>query len=280
MDFTEPDAVLPNGLYYISQGWHFVMGTTGGDRAALLSAIRNSKIRALPSRNMAKQVVALQSNISSYAQSNKDEFKGSTIKIEESHQGPDPARPTFKAKKDPSGTAIAISEDLGVMGVEGCPFNSDAIKANPEKYKGQFVMIRDRKYQLEALGVPEEYLDGHGWHTYTLVENGTPYQLAMFSCMLSKFMSTNPVFANYSILREFNQIHTLIRRVSPDGNALFETKLSCALDRESENPALQLTFKHNINGRNIYADGTMEALRFLRGRTETGKVFSMADTLD
>ena len=58
------------------------------------------------------------------------------------------------------------------MDVEGCPFDGKAIMAGPERYRTSFVMIRDRKQQHEVLGVPKEFLDGHGWHTYTLVQTG------------------------------------------------------------------------------------------------------------
>ena len=56
VDFTVPDAVLPNGLYYISKGWNFVMGTTGGDRLSLKSALGKSQISAVIATNMAKEM--------------------------------------------------------------------------------------------------------------------------------------------------------------------------------------------------------------------------------
>ena len=78
--------------------------------------------------------------------------------------------------------------------------------------------IREPEKQLE-MGIPEEALAGHGWHTYALK--------------------------------------------SEDGNVLFR-------------------FTHNINGREVYAEGTLVALRFLESKVESGergKIYSMIDVL-
>ena len=69
------------------------------------------------------------------------------------------------------------------------------------------------------MGVPEEALTGHGWHTYTLK--------------------------------------------SKDGSVLFR-------------------FTHNINGREVYAIGTLDAVKYLGEKVanvEKGKVYSMIDVL-
>ena len=68
-------------------------------------------------------------------------------------------------------------------------------------------------------GVPEEYLGGHGWHTYTLVSN--------------------------------------------DKTVRFE-------------------FTHNVNGRDVYAKGTLDAIVYLSKKINgitMGTVFTMADVL-
>lgn len=278
LDFTQPDATLSNINYYCAHGLDFVMGTTGVDMPKALEKIKSSTIKSMISPNMAKQVVKLQLTTSDFAKDNVGGLRGCTIKIEESHQGPDLERPEFKAKRDPSGTAIAISRDLGTMGVERCPFDGKDIMANSEKYKDSFVMIRDRKYQLDVLKVPKEYLDGHGWHTYTLVQNGIVPAFLTFTQDIFNFMNTDPVFASYSRNVPL-PAHSLVRRIAPDGNALFEIELSYTPESMGKSPVLQLRWKHNINGRDIYADGALDALRFLRGRTEVGSVFSMADTL-
>ena len=69
------------------------------------------------------------------------------------------------------------------------------------------------------MGIPEQALDGHGWHNY--------------------------------------------RACSPSGDVVME-------------------FSHNVNGRSVYVEGTMRALRFLDARVkagEKGTVYSMIDVL-
>ena len=80
-------------------------------------------------------------------------------------------------------------------------------------------MIRDTEIQKRRLGVPDEYLSGHGWHTYTLV---------------------------------------------------------------SGDQTVKFQFIHNVNGREVYASGTIDAVRFLACKVQEGikgKVFSMIDVL-
>jgi 4-hydroxy-tetrahydrodipicolinate reductase len=79
--------------------------------------------------------------------------------------------------------------------------------------------VRDRSTQLFDMNVPESYLDGHAFHTYTLT--------------------------------------------SPDGDVSF-------------------SFQHNVCGRTIYAEGTVDAVLFLAKKIEQGskkKVFNMIDVL-
>ena len=48
----------------------------------------------------------------------------------------------------------------------------------------------------------------------------------------------------------------------------------------SENGTVTLQFKHNVLGRSIYVDGVLKAIRFLAGRKDKGRVFSMVDVLN
>ena len=82
-------------------------------------------------------------------------------------------------------------------------------------------MVRDVPTQLDRMGVPEEYLLGHAYHTYRLT--------------------------------------------SPDKTVSFE-------------------FQHNVCGRSIYAEGTVDAALFLRNRVDEGDdndktVYDMIDVL-
>jgi 4-hydroxy-tetrahydrodipicolinate reductase len=50
----------------------------------------------------------------------------------------------------------------------------------------------------------------------------------------------------------------------------------------SEDKTVKFEFTHNVNGRDIYAKGTLDAIMFLDGRIKEGakgKVFSMIDVL-
>ncbi|CAM9485408.1 unnamed protein product [Ascophyllum nodosum] len=121
------------------------MGTTGGDREALLSAAEDGGVYAVIAPNMGKQIVALQSTIDMMARQFPGAFAGYKLEITESHQ-------TWKA--DTSGTAKALAADFA--------------KLTGEKYEVESInKVRDPEKQV-AFGVPEEYLDGHAFHTYSL----------------------------------------------------------------------------------------------------------------
>lgn len=195
VDFTHPSAVNSNAEFYCKQELPFVMGTTGGDKKRLNEIVAASAIVAVIAPNMAKQIVGFQAMMEYAANVFPNLFAGYSLEIRESHQ---------KGKADTSGTAKAM---VGYFAKLGIPFSEDKIG-----------MERDPGVQTR-LGIPEQYLSGHGWHTYTLV--------------------------------------------SPDETVKFE-------------------FTHNVNGRDIYARGTLNAITFLRGKIEEGikgKAFTMIDVL-
>ncbi len=196
VDFTHPSAVNANAAFYCQQGLPFVMGTTGGDREALRRTVSQSSTAAVIAPNMAKQIVGLQAMMAYAAETFPGLFAGYTLTVRESHQ---------QGKADTSGTAKAMVRYFNAMGID---FRDDQIHQE-----------RDPQVQQSQWGVPEAYLGGHGWHTYTLV--------------------------------------------SADGTTKFE-------------------FTHNINGREIYAGGTLDALRFLARKLDqgcSGQVFSMIDVM-
>ncbi len=196
VDFTHPSAVNANAAFYCDQGLPFVMGTTGGDREALRRTVLQSSNAAVIAPNMAKQIVGLQAMMAYAAETFPGLFGGYTLTVRESHQ---------QGKADTSGTAKAMVRYFNAMGID---FTDDQIHQE-----------RDPRVQQTQWGVPEAYLGGHGWHTYTLI--------------------------------------------SADQTTRFE-------------------FTHNINGREIYAEGTLDALRFLARKLEqgcSGQVFSMIDVL-
>jgi 4-hydroxy-tetrahydrodipicolinate reductase len=197
VDFTHPSAVNANAEFYCRNALPFVMGTTGGDRQQLMEEVRNAPICAVIAPNMAKQIVGFQAMMAYAAERFPNLFKGYSLTLRESHQA---------GKADTSGTAKAMVGYFNRMGVD---FTTDQIEKE-----------RDPERQRNMWGVPPAYLEGHGWHTYTLL--------------------------------------------SGDQTAKFE-------------------FIHNINGREIYGEGTMDAIVFLQHKVSKGskgKVYSMIDVLE
>lgn len=144
VDYTHPSAVNDNARFYIRHRLPFVMGTTGGDRAALMDDAVAAALPAVIAPNMAKQIVALQAMLEWAARSFPGVFSGYELAVTESHQA---------TKADTSGTARAIVKSFNAMGIA---FDESQIR-----------MVRAPEEQ-RALGVPAEYLGGHAWHTYRL----------------------------------------------------------------------------------------------------------------
>lgn len=196
VDYTHPDAVNDNASFYCDNHLPFVMGTTGGDRQRLDETVKKSDIAAVIAPNMAKQIVAFQAMMAYAAQTFPGVFSGYHLEIKESHQ---------QGKADTSGTAKAMVNYFNALGT---PFSQD-----------QIMMERDPDIQRSQWGVPEQYLGGHGWHTYSLR--------------------------------------------SEDGTVFFQ-------------------FTHNVNGRDIYAGGTLDAIDYLAKKMDAGakgQVFTMIDVL-
>lgn len=196
VDYTHPTAVNSNADFYCRHGLPFVMGTTGGDRRQLAESIHSSAVAAVVAPNMAKQIVGFQAMMAYGAEKFPGLFKGYQLTIRESHQA---------GKADTSGTARAM---VGYFNRMGIPFDTDQIE-----------MERDPERQLNILGVPADHLQGHAWHTYSLI--------------------------------------------SADHSVRFE-------------------FKHDVNGREIYTEGTRDAVVFLDRKVAAGargEIFSMIDVL-
>jgi len=196
VDYTHPSAVNSNAEFYCRHGLPFVMGTTGGDRQGLEETVRTSSTSGVIAPNMAKQIVGFQAMMEYAADTFPDLFKGYSLEIKESHQ---------KGKADTSGTAKAMVRYFTSLGLA---FTENDITKE-----------RDPDIQKTVWGIPERYLEGHGWHTYSL---------------------------------------------------------------DSEDKTVRFEFTHNVNGRDIYAQGTLDALIYLDKKVAEGaqgKVFSMIDVL-
>ena len=196
VDYTHPSAVNTNAEFYCEYGFHFVMGTTGGDRQQLLDTVQQSNVSAVIAPNMAKQIVGFQAMMEYAANNFPNLFETYTLDITESHQS---------GKADTSGTAKAM---VGYFNRLGIPFSEADIRKE-----------RDPKVQQSQWKIPAEYLNGHGWHTYSLL---------------------------------------------------------------SQDKTVRFEFKHNVNGRDIYARGTLDAIFYLVKKVKEdlqGKVFTMIDVL-
>ncbi|XP_052172955.1 4-hydroxy-tetrahydrodipicolinate reductase 2, chloroplastic [Diospyros lotus] len=145
VDYTVPAAVNDNAELYCKVGVPFVMGTTGGDRARLYKTVEDTKVYAVISPQMGKQVVAFLAAMEIMAEQFPGAFSGYSLQVMESHQA---------SKLDTSGTAKNVISCFQKLGVS---FEMDQIQ-----------MIRDPRQQIEMVGVPEEHLSGHAFHMYHL----------------------------------------------------------------------------------------------------------------
>lgn len=146
-DFTHPDAVIPNAQLYRTYHVPFVMGTTGGDREALMKVVLGSGISAVIAPNMAKQIVALMAMFKWAAETFPGAFAGFEVELVESHQ---------KSKVDTSGTMREMVRYLTQLGLN-CS-------------EDDIVKVRDPNAQV-TMGVPESALSGHAFHEYTLISS-------------------------------------------------------------------------------------------------------------
>ena len=146
VDFTLPKSVNRNAEMYCEVGIPFIMGTTGGDRKALVETVEKSSISAVIATNMAVPVIVFQAMIKFAAKNFAGSFEGFKLVIEESHQA---------TKADVSGTAVSL---LGSFAALGMPLK-----------KEQILIVRDPVVQEVKLGIPKQYLNGHAYHTYTML---------------------------------------------------------------------------------------------------------------
>jgi len=144
VDFTHPLAIDGNVDFYTINKVPFVMGTTGGNLQFIKDSVKASGINAVVAPNMAKEIVAFQAMMEFAATHFPDTFEGYTLEVTESHQ---------KTKADTSGTAKAVIASFNQLGI---PFLISQIDK------------KRTEVDYEAMGIPSEFWEGHGWHTYTL----------------------------------------------------------------------------------------------------------------
>ena len=146
IDYTHPSAVNHNCEWYCNHDVHFVLGTTGGNRNKIIESVKNSNICAVISPNMGKQIVGFQAMLAYAAREFPGLFDGYAMEITESHQ---------RGKADVSGTARSLIPSFQALGLD--------------IHEKDIFMERNPEIQHKQLGVPQNYLKGHAWHTYSLV---------------------------------------------------------------------------------------------------------------
>ena len=95
------------------------MGTTGGDRDALIRDVKDSGVYAVIAPNMGKQIVAFQTMMETMAEKFPGCFSGYTLKVVESHQ---------RSKVDTSGTAKAVVGSFQKMGLDFAEVSEKTLK--------------------------------------------------------------------------------------------------------------------------------------------------------
>eukprot|EP00534_Pseudo-nitzschia_fraudulenta_P006218 CAMPEP_0201171912 /NCGR_PEP_ID=MMETSP0851-20130426/89794_1 /ASSEMBLY_ACC=CAM_ASM_000631 /TAXON_ID=183588 /ORGANISM="Pseudo-nitzschia fraudulenta, Strain WWA7" /LENGTH=340 /DNA_ID=CAMNT_0047454321 /DNA_START=59 /DNA_END=1081 /DNA_ORIENTATION=- len=156
IDYTHPSAVNSNADFYVEQKLPFVMGTTGGDREKLMEGVNGANHFAVIAPNMAKQIVAMQAALEDLAKKFPGSFASYKMACRESHQ---------KTKADTSGTAKAVIDSLTELSDD--EFTYDDIE-----------MIRDEQDAID-FGVPEDAMNGHAFHRYTLTSADGTTQFAL-----------------------------------------------------------------------------------------------------
>lgn len=268
VDFTQPSAAVGNAGLYCQYGFPFVMGTTGGDKAALEKLVVGSGNIALLAPNLALPVVALQRFMDRFSQRYEGRMKGFYLKIIESHQ---------QKKKDPSGTARTNLEYFKRLGMDVDEKILDGIKLEGKDKTveigpgSNFTMIREPDSQRK-LGVPEAHLNGHGWHTYTIsAPAGNTRVLEEMDEETADFiLGQSRVFQGYGTRAE----QPFYSRFSPDGNVSVGFKSGLGLG------GTDFSVHHNICGRRVYADGGITLIGPFEKRIDSGQKGKLLTTLD
>jgi len=217
--------------------------------------IADAKIVAVVALNMALPIVAFQKAIKDYAESNPNSLEGCSLDPAESHQ---------EGKKDTSGTMRSMLEDYNNLGVRN--------KKREKLTVSDIKMIRNKGEQRE-LGVPEEYLGGHGWHSYVL--KGDEEKLQKFKNYIHTFLEHTATVLGYKTKSsiDLNGEVVNVDIYSADGTVHMGYKSATKGE---------LNLYHKVNGRKVYAEGTIKALEFVetkRKQREFG-VYNMMDVFD
>jgi 4-hydroxy-tetrahydrodipicolinate reductase len=214
IDFTHKDVIGTNWeKYYKKWSCPLIVGTIGVKKADFIG---NTAPVIIGSPNLCPQIVEVLRTFSSLEEGS---LKDIQFEITESHQA---------SKKEVSGTAVRMQELFR---------NAGAIEKSP------IHVIRRTDEQLK-IGVPQKYLNGHGWHKYS-------------------FSSENDEQVNYLV----NICYPLFQRITTDDVVMEDDYFLGSWENSSETLFVELRgvganiiFTHNINGRVPYIDGLFNAV--------------------
>jgi len=145
VDFSHPDALLRHAEMFADAGVAFVIGTNGGDRAALAQIAENSAgAYAFIAPNMCKQIVAFQCAMERMAVDFPGVFEDYTAQVAESA----PKRVTSRS---------SVADDMV----------SAFQKLGAKCEVADIQTIRDDE-AAQKFGVPKDHIDFHGYHSYDL----------------------------------------------------------------------------------------------------------------
>lgn len=150
---TSPNEILPIPALCCKIGAPFISGVTGGNEAKLAEVTVKSDTYGVFANNFSAEVNIATEMLKFAAENFSGALRGFRRFLKESHQGPDPKRPDFKSKKDPSGTMKKMLPLISKLVDEPVDVS-------------EIVMVRDRRVQEFEEGISGEFLDGHGKHKY------------------------------------------------------------------------------------------------------------------
>jgi 4-hydroxy-tetrahydrodipicolinate reductase len=262
VDYTAPDAVHDMATLYQRHGLPFVMGTTGGDRDRLLREARDSGCYAVIAPQMGKQIVAFQAMLEMAAEKFPGAFAGYTLRVVESHQS---------TKKDTSGTAKAVVASLLALGAGAAGSPVDPV---PASYAAAAAAGRTEEDDDDE---EEEEEEGRGGARRAGGKSRRDERAA--AAAAAARLRSAPFSANdIQMVREPKEQVDLM---AVPANALkghaFHTYQLVAPDG-----SVAVELQHNVVGRAVYAEGSVDAAIFLARRVQEGaeqRVYNMVDVL-
>jgi len=254
----------------------FIYGGTGAtdeQKTELKEAVRRNNIPAIMSSNMCSHIVGLQKTMNNISNISQINLAYHNLSIIESHQ---------EGKQDTSGTAKDMINYFNKMGTN---YQVETLK------KGG--MIREPEEQLK-IGIPKEYLSGHGWHNYILYSQEKSESIDMLANLVCDFMIKDPLFLDYQmshkrsdaegIMPKKSYLQSIIKKLTADqylkGELFRFSKDKTVGFSVSLIPKQLAMISHNINGRDPYALGAIkQALPFLVEKAEKGRTYEMIDII-